>query len=220
MNSTKTNDSEEFSIQDMITEGVELRRQVGVLQSLPDLIVSFDVSSGEIFFASNSTLQFLGLAKLENIEGSSFWKFVNHESKDRIEKELQDALALELDEGEDSVALNNGMPLMIGMVVDVAKGIQEKQVVSFKGTVRIDDEAPECICSIRLVDDYVQSNENRRTDVIASDSEERKASAQRDNVNPKHPSRDETAARRELKRVKFDDTFFNQVSDEGSSKSM
>ena len=59
--------------EELPNENTQLKRQVQILDSIPDLIVAFELS-GRIFFVSHLVLDFLRLSKAEEVEGMSFWE--------------------------------------------------------------------------------------------------------------------------------------------------
>lgn len=129
-------------------ENAALKHQVQILESLPDLIVGFDLS-GRIFFASQSVLDFLGLTQAKDIEGTSFWELVTFESRVLIRRELDAALAAQKVQGGDAVPLASRRSLMVYVVIK-KEGREETHQVSLKGMVHMNEGDPNCICSIRL----------------------------------------------------------------------
>ncbi|KAL3797568.1 hypothetical protein ACHAWO_012582 [Cyclotella atomus] len=125
--------------------------QSSILESVPDLIVAFDLN-GHIFFASQSVLDFLGLSSPEEVQGRSFWDLITHESKVLIQRELDEALQVQKEEGCESAELAGGRSLMVYVVIKEQGQDEESHLVSLKGVVHVSQEhdEPTCICSIRL----------------------------------------------------------------------
>ena len=200
---------DDTAIKAMLQETIELRRKADIIRSLPDLIVAFDIS-GHIFFASQSVLEFIGLVKADEIEGKSFWDLFDARSKVLIQKSFDEALAAELkEEDDDSTPLDGGMPLNVRMVLQDEQGRIEAHQVSLKGTACVNNNVPECVCSLRLVGNVDTSLDASK--VVVSDHEEGKA--KNDSALLKR-----NAGAQAVHKRKFDDSSVNQVSDEGSSK--
>ena len=141
-------------IDDLTTENTDLRRKVQILQSIPDLIVVFD-SSGRISFISQSVSTLLHLENRE-LEGTSFWDHLTDDSVKMIKSAFMDALAEKRKSGDDSTLLCNGESVPVKLV-DKNGGEEVTKVVSLKGVVHFTGDAPECVCSIRPIENEAAS---------------------------------------------------------------
>jgi PAS domain S-box-containing protein len=131
-------------------ENAALRRQVQILESIPDLAVAFNLD-GPIYFASQSALDFLGLSCPEDIQGASFWDLVTYKSRILIQRELEEALNVHEEGGSESTALAGGSTLMVYVVIKEQGCDEESHLVSLKGVVHTNEGGEHtCICSIRL----------------------------------------------------------------------
>jgi PAS domain S-box-containing protein len=202
----------------LLGENVDLRRQVHLLQSLPALIIVFDLS-GRICFASQSVIEFLGLSNADDIEGTLFWDLITEESKSTIERAFANAIA-EKAEAED-ILLNDGRDLMIHILNDERGG--RESILSVRGSVYSFDGAPECVCSMRVVSHRSQIDRNSDELVsVASDDNHQEASEKSSDENKeKHTVNYSKRARSNDQDVSFKkvrSNSFNQVSDQDSSK--
>ena len=141
-------------IDDVTSENIELRRKVQILQFIPDLIVVFD-SSGSISFASQSASAFID-TQGQNLEGKSFWDYLTEDSVNLIKSAFMDALAQKRNEDDDSALLCHGGSLSVKLVDQKCVG-REPSILSLKGVVHFNDNAPECISSLRPVGNSTHS---------------------------------------------------------------
>jgi PAS domain S-box-containing protein len=147
---TRDDEYEARVLLDLVRENTVLRHQVQILESVPDLIVAFDLN-GHIFFASQSVLDFLGLSSPEEVQGRSFWDLITHESKVLIQRELNEALQVQKEECCKSAELAGGRSLMVYVVIKEQGQDEESHLVSLKGVVHASQhDEPTCFCSIQL----------------------------------------------------------------------
>lgn len=159
------------TLSQLISENSALRGQVQILKSVPDLIVVFDASA-HVHFVSQSVVDFLGLESSADIEGTPFWELVTEDSKSVIRRAFTDAVT-KAEEADDSCAcLNDGIPLSINFLKS-KNGCKDSHLVSFKGTVHLNNGEPECVCSMRLANHALLEpcHVNRLNDTVVSDSD-------------------------------------------------
>ena len=200
--------------EELVGENIQLKRQVQILDSIPDLIVAFELS-GRIFFVSHSVLDFLGLPKAQEIEGTSFWEQVTEDSMSVIRSAFTDALIENTPSNEDdSVPLAEGRSLHINFVVKDEQGRRETRLGSLKGMVHVNEGVPECVCSIRPITHSNQLKHVTSTAVfsLSSVSDDGK-------VSPKGTQDGERKrAAVSVKKARVDDSSTNQVSETDSVK--
>lgn len=219
------------SLSSLIIANSRLRRQVQILESVPDLVVVFD-SSGCISFVSRSVTDFLGSA--DELEGTSFWNLVTEESQGLIQTAVADAINEEAGSEESYALLNNGSPLLI----DLFTNGQESQIASIKGTVFVHQGEPECVCSIRVGPHQAHLQNFNRFDAVSliSDNEDAKtASSEKTSANGNGDDQDAAVASSKRaresqsggessgqdlsgKRIKSNTDSLNQVSDNDIGK--
>ncbi|KAL7461824.1 hypothetical protein ACHAXS_002225 [Conticribra weissflogii] len=136
-------------IEELKDENQELRRKEQILRSIPDLIVVFD-SSGNMSFVSQSITRFLDFEPHE-LENSSFWDRLDHDSVRLIKAAFMDALAVKRTPDEDSTPLSNGDSISVRLIERDGNRDGGK-LVSLKGVVHFAGDSPECVCSIRPED--------------------------------------------------------------------
>ena len=146
----------DITVEDIVNEQPELRRQVKILESIPDLIVAFE-SSGRVFFASHSLLDFLGLSKANEIEDTLFWERLTPQSAGVIREEVTAALkhATEAEE-EECTPIAEGRSVQVDLVVKDGQGRLITILVSLKGMVHTNEGVSDCVCSIRLIADTAE----------------------------------------------------------------
>ncbi|KAL3802608.1 hypothetical protein HJC23_011932 [Cyclotella cryptica] len=140
----------QLSVDNLISENAELKRQVQILEAVPDLVVAFEFS-GRIFFASQSLLECLGLNKPEEVEGTLLWEWITEDSISLLRTAFADALEEKVRSQGDSAPLAGGNALLIHFYVKDEQGCDESILVSLKGVVHVDGDVPECVCSIRTI---------------------------------------------------------------------
>eukprot|EP00804_Cyclotella_cryptica_P009956 CCRYP_015402-RA/>CCRYP_015402-RA protein AED:0.00 eAED:0.00 QI:760/1/1/1/0/0/2/15/269 len=148
------------NLDNLINEHYELKRQVHILESVPDLIVAFE-SSGRVFFVSQSVLSFLGLDRAEDVEGTLFGDWVAADSNALVQTAFMEALE-EMTQTEcDSVPLAHGRSILIKFVVKNEHCSDETMFLSLKGVVHANGGIPDCVCSIRPISHNIQSKNIR-----------------------------------------------------------
>lgn len=128
-------------IEELKEENDELRRKEQILRSIPDMIVVFD-SAGKLGFISQSFSTFLQVSPAQ-LEGSSFWERICHDSVRLMKAAFMDALAAR-EPGADTTPLGNGVWELRLLDKD-----SKYVVVTLNGVVHFTGDAPECVCCIR-----------------------------------------------------------------------
>ena len=126
-------------LQNLIDANNELRNQVQILRSVPDMIVAFDLD-GNIQYTN------YGNNKLE-----SFWEMTTPNTKGLIEMGITNALAQE-PEANRSWPLFSGRAMQLHILFMNEQGQPKLQLISLKGTIyHNDDSSLECVVSIRSI---------------------------------------------------------------------
>ena len=128
-------------IEELKDENDELRRKELILRSIPDIIVVFD-SSGKLSFVSESFATFLD-KPVEDLEGTSFWDRVCHDSVRLLKAAFMDSLAAR-EPHADTTALGSGV-----WELRLLDKNNTYAVVTLNGVVHFTGESPECVCCIR-----------------------------------------------------------------------
>lgn len=132
-------------IEELKEENDELRRKEQILRSIPDLIVVFD-SSGKLGFVSHSVSNFLQFTPNELV-GTSFWERLCENSVRLLKAAFMDALAARSSDHETT-------PLGAGVW---ELRLQDKNgnyvLVTLNGVVHFSGDSPECVCSVRPMQD-------------------------------------------------------------------
>jgi len=132
-------------IEELKEENDELRRKEQILRSIPDLIVVFD-SSGKLGFVSHSVSNFLQFTPNELV-GTSFWERLCENSVRLLKAAFMDALAARSSDHETT-------PLGAGVW---ELRLQDKNgnyvLVTLNGVVHFSGDCPECVCSVRPMQD-------------------------------------------------------------------
>jgi PAS domain S-box-containing protein len=200
--------------EELVGENIQLKRQVQILDSIPDSIVAFELS-GRIVFVSHSFLDFLGLSKAHEIEDTSFWEQVTEDSKNGIRSAFTDALIEDTPSNEDdSVPLAEGRSLHINFVVKDEQGRRDRRLGSLKGMVHVNEGVPECVCSIRPI-----THSNQLKHVTSSAVFSLSGVSDDGKVSPKGTQdgeRKRTAV--SVKEARVGDFSTNQVSETDSAK--
>ncbi|GAX18728.1 hypothetical protein FisN_26Hh018 [Fistulifera solaris] len=131
-------------IEELKEENDGLRRKEQILRSIPDLVVVFD-SSGKLWFVSESVERFLSFTASE-LEGTSFWDRLSPESVRILKAAFMDSLAAREDVS-DTVQLGTGV-----WELELVDKSNTNKRVSLNGVVHFAGERPECVCSIRPLD--------------------------------------------------------------------
>ncbi len=138
-------------IEELKEENDDLRRKEQILRSIPDLIVVFD-SSGKLGFVSHSVSNFLQFTP-GDLVGTSFWERLCENSVRLLKAAFMDALAARSSEHE-TTPLGSGVWEL---------RLQDKNgdfvLVTLNGVVHFSGEAPECVCSIRPVQERSKKSE-------------------------------------------------------------
>lgn len=137
-------------IEELKEENDELRRKEQILRSIPDLIVVFD-SSGKLGFVSHSVSNFLQFTPNELV-GTSFWERLCENSVRLLKAAFMDALAARSSDHETT-------PLGAGVW---ELRLQDKNgnyvLVTLNGVVHFSGDCPECVCSVRPMQDCSKKN--------------------------------------------------------------
>lgn len=136
-------------IEELKEENDDLRRKELILKSIPDLIVVFD-SAGKIRFVSESVSMFLGMNAAE-MEGTSFWDRLCQDSVRLLKAAFMDSLAAR-EQDADSVPLGSGV-----WELRLVNKDSSHTMVALNGVVHFAGDHPECVCSIRPLDQPVSS---------------------------------------------------------------
>ncbi|GAX23961.1 hypothetical protein FisN_26Lh018 [Fistulifera solaris] len=131
-------------IEELKEENDGLRRKEQILRSIPDLVVVFD-SSGKLWFVSESVERFLSFTASE-LEGTSFWDRLSPESVRILKAAFMDSLAAR-EEVSDTVQLGAGV-----WELELVDKSNVNKRVSLNGVVHFAGDRPECVCSIRPLD--------------------------------------------------------------------
>mmetsp|Transcript_25127 Transcript_25127/g.38878 ORF Transcript_25127/g.38878 Transcript_25127/m.38878 type:complete len:472 (+) Transcript_25127:148-1563(+) len=130
-------------IEELRSENDELRKKELILRSIPDLIVVFD-SAGKIHFTSHSVTKLLNYNP-DELEGASFWERISNDSVRSLKSAFMDALAARKP-GTDTAPLEGISQLKL------LDRDGQKRVGTMNGVIHFSGDAPECVCSIRLID--------------------------------------------------------------------
>lgn len=128
-------------IEELKDENDDLRRKEQILRSIPDLVVVFD-SSGKLGFVSESFARFLDMSS-EDLEGTSFWERICHDSVRLLKAAFMDALAAR-EPHSATAALGSGV-----WELRLLDKNSMYIVVALNGVVHFTGESPECVCCIR-----------------------------------------------------------------------
>jgi PAS domain S-box-containing protein len=145
-------------IEELKDENDELRRKEQILRSLPDLIVVFD-SGGKLWFVSHSVERFLSFTASE-LEGASFWDRLCEDSVRLLKAAFMDSLAARRPE-MDTAPLGSGV-----WELRLVDKDGSPKLVTLNGVVHFAGERPECVCSIRPVDDEAESSSAEEEDAV------------------------------------------------------
>lgn len=132
------NAHENVVLKDLIKTNDELRHHVQILDSIPDIVVVFDLN-GNIKFTNS-----------EAIAASSFWEMTTPDSKAFIQTAITNAL---VEESQD----DGSWPLFNGRSVS-CKFVRQTRSVSLKGNVFLNEENVECIMTMRPMTTDVHAN--------------------------------------------------------------
>jgi PAS domain-containing protein len=141
-----------MDLEELLNVNMELRRQVSILENIPDELFVFDLN-GNIRF-SNS----------EESKGTSFWEMTTRSTEALIQTAITNALTEEAEE-DGSWPLFNSRPMSLHFIYKDQHGRrQEPRLVSIKGTIYLNGETPECVVAVR------QIGSQYSTDHIVSDA--------------------------------------------------
>jgi PAS domain S-box-containing protein len=132
-------------IEELKEENDGLRRKEQILRSIPDLVVVFD-SSGKLWFVSESVSKFLDFTA-DELEGTSFWNRLCDDSVRLLKAAFMDSLAARQQDAE-TASLGSGI-----WELRLVDKDGNRKVVTLHGVVHFAGERPECVCSIRPLDD-------------------------------------------------------------------
>jgi hypothetical protein len=134
------------ALEQLLNESIALRRQVQILESIPDEVFVFDLN-GRIRF-SNS----------EESTVTSFWELTTRNSEILIQTAINNALIGDADE-DGSWPLFNGGPVSLHFIYKDQHGHQEHRLVSIKGNIYLNDDTPECVVMVRQMgNEYLREN--------------------------------------------------------------
>lgn len=196
-------------------ENDDLRRKEQILKSIPDLIFVFD-STGRLWFVSQSVSRFLQFNN-DELEGTSVWDRLCEDSVRLLKAAFMDSLAAR-QAGSDTAPLGSGLWEL--RLVD-KDGSQK--VVTLNGVVHFNGDRPECVCSIRPVDDDAETKQEPKEKV--ADKKEAKELQQKSLVRVKphqsvvsNGSSDSSSSGRKAKRVRHvQGRETVRISDSGNS---
>jgi hypothetical protein len=148
----------------LLNVNIALRRQVQILESIPDEVFVFDLN-GRIRF-SNS----------EESTVSSLWELTTRNSEILIQTAINNALIGDADE-DGSWPLFNGGPVSLQFIYKDQLDHQEHRLVSIKGNIYLNDDTPECVVMVRQMrNEYI----GEISSVMAQSALERKRSPERE----------------------------------------
>jgi PAS domain-containing protein len=134
------------ALEEMLNVNIELRRQVQILESIPDEVFVFDLN-GRIRFSNSgeSTV-------------TSLWELTTRNSGALIQTAITNALIGDADE-DGSWPLFKGRPTILQFIYKDKHGHQEHRLVSIKGNIYLNDDTPECVVTVRkLGNEYTREN--------------------------------------------------------------
>lgn len=138
-------------IEELKDENDELRRKEQILRSIPDLIVVFD-STGKLWFVSESVTRFLDMTSKE-LTGTSFWNRLCEDSVRLLKAAFMDSLAARRDDS-DTAPLGSGVWEL--RLVDKDGSFK---LVTLNGVVHFSGDRPECVCSIRPSEEFMEQQQ-------------------------------------------------------------
>jgi len=133
-------------MEELKVENETLRRKESILNSIPDLVIVFD-SAGKIAYISKSVCAILKF-KVEDLQESSFWGLLCADSERLLKAAFMDSLAAK-EEDTDSVPLGQGV-----WEIRMIDKDESKKLVALHGVVHFTDENPQCVCTIRPLQQY------------------------------------------------------------------
>jgi PAS domain-containing protein len=134
------------ALEELLNVNIELRRQVQILESIPDEVFVFDLN-GRIRFSNSgeSTV-------------TSLWELTTRNSGALIQTAITNALIGDADE-DGSWPLFKGRPTILQFIYKDKHGHQEHRLVSIKGNIYLNDDTPECVVTVRkLGNEYTREN--------------------------------------------------------------
>jgi PAS domain-containing protein len=134
------------ALEQLLNVNIALRRQVQILESIPDEVFVFDLN-GRIRF-SNS----------EESTVTSFWELTTRNSEILIQTAINNALIGDADE-DGSWPLFKGRATILQFIYKDQHNHQEHRLVSIKGNIYLNNDTPECVVMVRQMgNEYIGEN--------------------------------------------------------------